>query len=129
MHVAWGMAVTQSGAETDNIVALGFSHQRCTFAIANQDGQPRTNFIVWMERRGIPYLSRVHQEFGRMEYYNRIGLPIYYISSLSKILWFADNLPDVFEKDAIIWPISNFIFAALESKILRSIMLPPRSMG
>ncbi len=113
MLEAWRMAVRQSGVDTKYIAALGFSHQRCTFAFADINGQPLTNFIVWMDRRGIPYLDKVHQQIGRMDYYQLTGLPIYYISSLSKILWFADQMPDLFEHNARIWPISNFVLARL----------------
>ncbi len=110
---AWRMAVRQSGVNTNNIAALGFSHQRCTFSIVDLSGQPLTNFIVWMDRRGIPYLDRVNQQIGRTDYYQITGLPIYYISSLSKILWFADQMPELLKNNARIWPISNLILNRL----------------
>ncbi len=110
---AWKMAVEKSIVNTNEIAALGFSHQRCTFAFADANGQPLSNFIVWMDRRGIPYLDRVNQQIGRMNYYQITGLPIYYISSLSKILWFADLMPEMFDHGARIWPISNFILNRL----------------
>jgi len=110
---AWEIAVELAEVDTKKIEALGFSHQRCTFAFADDSGQPLIKFIVWMDRRGIPYLDRIHQDIGREDYYQTTGLPVYYISSLPKILWFADQMPEIFKQTSHIWPISNFILTRL----------------
>lgn len=113
MLAAWKATVEQAKVDTNKIKVLGFSHQRCTFAFADDAGQPLTRFIVWMDRRGIPYLEKIHQDIGREDYYRITGLPIYYISSLSKILWFADQMPELSRRASRIWPISNFIMTRL----------------
>jgi xylulokinase len=111
--VAWQDAVEKARISTKNILAVGVSHQRCTFALADQDGKPISNLIVWMDRRGIPYLQQVHDLIGLKKYYEITGLPIYYISSLSKILWFRHQAEELFRATSHIWPIANFIFARM----------------
>ena len=97
----------------EDVRAIGFSHQRCTFALAGADHQPLTNLIVWMDQRGVPYLDSIHERVGLPSYYDVTGLPIYYISSLSKLLWLRANIPGARDVGVRIWPISNFMMARM----------------
>lgn len=106
-------ALDTSGLDPADVRAIGFSHQRCTFALADADGQPVTDLVVWMDQRGLSYLDLVHERVGLSSYYDTTGLPIYYISSLSKLLWLRDNLPAARDAGVRMWPISNFILARL----------------
>lgn len=110
--IAWKSTLAQARINTSDIAAIGFSHQRCTFAFADDHGQPLSPLIVWMDRRGIPYLDKVRQLVDRMDYYRLVGLPVYYISSLSKILWFADHVPELVRQSRV-WPISSFIITRM----------------
>jgi xylulokinase len=106
-------AVEQASIPPEQIAAVGFSHQRCTFALADDEGQPLTDFIVWMDQRGLPYLDKIREKIAPSQYYERTGLPIYYISSLTKLLWLRDYAPEPYRRAARIWPISNFMLARL----------------
>jgi xylulokinase len=66
-----------------------------------------------MDRRGIPYLEPWRQSTPLPIYYEITGLPIYYISSLSKILWFKDKASSLFTSAAHIWPIASLIAARM----------------
>lgn len=110
---AWKAALSQSGVDSSQIQALGFSHQRCTFAFADRNGRPLTNLIVWMDHRGIPCLEDWQRATPLSSYYDIVGLPIYYISSLSKILWFKQYAPEIYHAAESIWPITNFIVSRL----------------
>lgn len=110
---SWKAALRQAEIDPRQIQALGFSHQRCSFAFADRDGRPLTNLIVWMDHRGIPCLEDWQRATPPEAYYDIVGLPIYYISSLSKILWFRQHAPEIYRAAAFIWPISNFIIRRL----------------
>lgn len=97
------------GIDAKKIVTVGFSHQRCTFGLVDEDGHPLTNLIVWMDKRGFKYLDEIRAVVGNQEYYRITGLPIYYISSITKLLWLRDNMEN-FSRVAKVWPISNYIF-------------------
>lgn len=106
-------ALAQAGVSGDDIAAVGFSHQRCTFALADENGQPLSPLVVWMDQRGVPYLDRIRQQVSLPDYYTVTGLPIYYISSLSKLLWLRDQQPELYARARRVWPITNFILARL----------------
>ena len=97
------------GTDKSKITAVGFSHQRCTFGLVDKNGAPLTNLVVWMDKRGFKYLDEIKSAVGSKEYYRITGLPIYYISSITKLLWLRDNL-EKFDDVWKIWPISNYIF-------------------
>jgi len=111
----WEKIKQDPRVKLDAIAAIGFSHQRCTFALVDEHGSPLTPLIVWMDKRGIRYLPEIESGINKKDYYNVIGLPIYYISSISKLLWLRDNL-DGFAKTYKIWPITNFILQKLGIK-------------
>jgi xylulokinase len=106
-------ALDRAGITADAIDAVGFSHQRCTFALVDANNNPLTEFIVWMDQRGLPQLDAVHERVGLSSYYDITGLPIYYISSLSKILWLRDHQPEAYKPARSIWPISNFLLTRM----------------
>lgn len=97
----------------DEIIGISISQQRCTFAFADKNGNPLTNLIVWMDRRGIGYLDEIREKIDPISYYERQGLPIYQVSSLSKIYWFYKEKPDIYEQAAHVWPIANFLAVKL----------------
>lgn len=109
-------AYIQANAKPDEIIGIAFSQQRCTFAFADSDGNPLTNLIVWMDRRGIGYLDEIRAKIDPDQYYERQGLPIYQVSSLSKIYWFLHETPNLYQKAAYVWPIANFIAVRLGIK-------------
>lgn len=102
-------AKEKAEAQPDEIHVIGFSQQRCTFGLADRQGLPISDLIAWMDRRGLPFLPRVTNLIGRENYYRTTGLPIYYISSLSKLLWFKENAETLYDSTHRIWPIANFI--------------------
>jgi xylulokinase len=106
-------ALNEACASPGDVAAVGFSHQRCTFALADADGAPLTHLIVWMDQRGLPYLDEIRQCIGVPAYYDVAGLPIYYISSLSKLLWLRENASDVYQSAQRVWPITNFMLARM----------------
>ena len=106
-------AMSAGSVAAEDIVAIGFSHQRCTFALADASQQPLTNLIVWMDQRGLPFLDFVRERFDLPRYYEVTGLPIYFISSLSKLLWLQHRTPDLYRSAMRLWPISNFIMARM----------------
>lgn len=116
MLIAWENASQSAHIQTRHLLGLSFSQQRCTFALADSDGHPLTNFYVWMDRRGIGCLQDVHDRIGLTDYYEITGLPIYYISSLSKILWVKKQLPVVYHSAKKILPIAGFIMARMGVK-------------
>ena len=65
--------------------ALVLTHQRGTFAPADTNGRALDDYIVWMDRRGVPVCDRLQETLGHA-YYDRVLQPIQPYSGFSKMV-------------------------------------------
>lgn len=70
--------------------ALVLTHQRGTFAPADTSGQALDDYIVWMDRRGVPVCDRLHQALGHT-YYDRTLMPIQPYPGFSKMVFLEEH--------------------------------------
>jgi xylulokinase len=70
-----------------SIRAIVLSVHRGTVIPLRADGEPLSNFLVWMDKRGLPIVEELIEKPGRAEYYNISGHPISHVSGISKVLW------------------------------------------
>jgi len=106
-------ALAEAAVTAADITGIGFSHQRGTFLLADESGAPLTNFVVWMDHRGVPYLDFIRERMEPLSYYDITGVPIYFVSSLSKLVWFAQEQPDLYRRAHRVWPIAHYIMARM----------------
>lgn len=81
-----------------DIAAVGVSSQRATFVPLDKDGKPLTRFIGWQDKRSILQCDRIERLIGAERYYQIAGLPIEPTAAVSKILWFKEQAPEIFER-------------------------------
>ena len=86
------------------IKAIALSLQRGTVIPLDRDGQPLSDFIVWMDKRGLPITEWMESQVDPMTYYNIAGHPISYISGVSKVLWIHRYAKDIQSKIHVIAP-------------------------
>lgn len=106
-------ALAQAAIDPADITGIGFSHQRGTFALVDAAGVPLHDFVVWMDHRGVPYLDDIRARMEPLSYYDITGVPIYFVSSLSKLVWFAHERPDLVRAAWRMWPIASVIMARM----------------
>jgi xylulokinase len=87
----------QSGCNKREIAAAAISSQRATFALLDRFGNPLTNFIGWQDARSIKQCEQIEKTIGSRQYYEISGLPVSTTAAISKILWFKENNPTLFE--------------------------------
>lgn len=75
------------GYSSGHVKAIALSLQRGTVIPLDRDGQPLSNFIVWMDKRGFPLIEDMEKKVGSKTYYEISGHPISYITGVSKVLW------------------------------------------
>ncbi len=106
-------ALAQAAIDPASIAGIGFSHQRGTFALVGETGAPLHDFVVWMDHRGVPYLDEIRARMEPLSYYDITGVPIYFVSSLSKLVWFARERPALVDAAWRMWPIASVIMARM----------------
>jgi xylulokinase len=97
----------------DDIAAVGVSSQRATFVPLDKDGKPLTRFIGWQDKRSIRQCELMERRVGAERYYKIAGLPIEPTAAVSKVLWFKEHTPEVFERTNIFASTQNVHLAQL----------------
>lgn len=91
-----------SEQDPNRVGAVVVSVQRGSVTVLNQDLEPLSNLIVWMDARGLQQVERLHQVIGNDKYYQISGHPIVPITGVSKVLWVHQQAPELWEKTAVI---------------------------
>lgn len=90
--------------KNNEIGVICLTVQRGTIIALESNGRHLDNFVVWMDKRGLPIVDQIKQIVSKEEYYKISGHPLSYITGLSKILWYKHNMLDLWEKINILAP-------------------------
>jgi xylulokinase len=80
------------------IAAIVVTVQRGSVVPLDEDGEPLTDLIVWMDQRGLGQVERLQTVVGNETYYNISGHPIVPITGISKVLWLHQEASEIWEK-------------------------------
>lgn len=80
--------------EVKQIQGLGITNQRETVIGWDPSGKPYYNAIVWCDTRSKDICDRFTEAHGN-KYKERTGLPVSTYFTLFKIIWLAENVPEV----------------------------------
>jgi xylulokinase len=92
------------GYKATAVKAIALALQRGTVIPLDRNGQPLSNFIVWMDKRGLPITKWMESRVSRLAYYDTSGHPISYITGVSKVLWIHQCAQDIQSKIYVIAP-------------------------
>ena len=99
------------GFHPATVKAIALALQRGTVIPLDRDGQPLSDFIVWMDKRGLSITEWMKNQMSPVAYYEMSGHPISYITGVSKILWIHRYAQDIQSK--------TYVFASPETLFLR----------
>jgi len=109
-------AITKSGVDTSEIVSLSVTNQRETIVPVGKNGEVLFNAIVWQDRRTTDQVDFIKNKIGLDKIYETTGLTIDPYFSATKILWFKDKKPDIYQKAHKFLLVSDFIIHKLTGK-------------
>ncbi|KAF5127461.1 Glycerol kinase [Metarhizium anisopliae] len=100
------------GHSREQIVAIGITNQRETTIVWDKTtGKALYNGIVWTDTRNVDIVRRLKTRIGAGELTGRCGLPLSTYSSVGRLLWLLENVPEV--KDA--YEKGNLAFGTVDS--------------
>ncbi len=108
-RVAWMLMAEATreavaGSDLRMIGAISLANHRGTAIALDHDGLPLSEFIVWMDKRGLPWTDWLADRIGAADYYDACGHPIVSYTGITKLLWFQHEAPDVWVRSAVIGP-------------------------
>jgi xylulokinase len=109
MEYMWGHICTasqevlqKSGVDPKAIGSLGFSSQRGTFVLVDNDAKPLANSIVWSCGRASEELAWIRENLGADRFHELSGVPLSGLWSYAKMKWVVDHQPELLDRAALI---------------------------
>ncbi len=99
--------------DSDEVAAAAISNHRGTAIALDRDGNPLSEFVVWMDKRGVPAVEWLLEHVGLDAYYHTCGHPIVSYTGITKVLWFQRSAPEIWRKAAVIAPPQTFFLKRL----------------
>ena len=93
-----------TGYKPGDVICISLSLQRGTVVPIRKNGDPVTNLIVWMDKRGLPYVEEIVKEVGKDRYYLISGHPITYVNGTGKLLWLQQEANSVWQNVEVVGP-------------------------
>ncbi|NVM44087.1 MAG: hypothetical protein HWN79_04130 [Candidatus Lokiarchaeota archaeon] len=110
------IAIKRSGIDRSEIVSLSVTNQRETIVPVDITGKPLHNALVWQDRRTTNQVDYIKSKIGIDRIYRTTGLTIDPYFSATKILWFKDEKPEIYQKTHKFLLVSDYIIYKLTGK-------------
>ncbi|MFW9948822.1 MAG: FGGY-family carbohydrate kinase [Candidatus Thorarchaeota archaeon] len=111
-------AIKKSGIDKSEIVSLSVTNQRETIVPVDKEGNPLHNAIVWQDRRTTNQVDYIKKKVGIERIYKITGLTIDPYFSATKILWFKEKKPNIYQNAHKFLLVSDFIIYKLTGKYI-----------
>lgn len=121
-------AITKSGVDKSEIISLSVTNQRETIVPIDIDGNPLHNALVWQDRRTTDQVEFIKNKIGADKIYETTGLTIDPYFSATKILWFKDKKPEIYQKTHKFLLVSDFILYKLTGQFCTDFSNASRTM-
>lgn len=110
-----------SGIAPSEIAGVGIDGQSWSAITIDKEGKVLTNTPIWMDTRAQSICDRVNQEIGAEKIFELCGNMLQPSYTTAKILWYKENLPDIYEKIDKILQSNSFIAYRLTGAITQDI--------
>jgi glycerol kinase len=118
IKITISLAIKKSGIDPSEIVSLSVTNQRETIVPVDKEGNPLHNALVWQDRRTTKEVEYIKRKIGIDKIYSTTGLTIDPYFSATKILWFKNNKPEIYNKTHKFLLVSDFILHKLTGQFV-----------
>ncbi len=99
----------KAGVDKDDIAGIGVDGQSWSAIAVDKDGQVLTNTPIWMDTRADAICKRLNQEIGEAEVFELAGNSLQAAYTTAKIIWYQENMPEVYKNIDKILQSNSFI--------------------
>lgn len=97
-----------------DISAIAIDTQCETIIFADENGNPLTDAIVWLDNRATNQAEKIKQHFGNKKVYDVTGQPeITATWPAAKVLWVKENKPEIFARIKKIFLLEDYLIFRL----------------
>ena len=96
------------------VYAFSIDTQCETLIVADKDGDPLMNAIVWLDNRASKQAEEIKAHFGNKKVYDVTGQPeITATWPAAKMLWIKENQPEVYKKSGKVFLLEDYLLYRL----------------
>ena len=90
--------VQKAGIDPAEIAGVGIDGQSWSAIALDKEGKVLTNTPIWMDTRAQDICERLNKEIGEDKIFEVAGNSLQPSYTTAKIIWYKENLPEVYEK-------------------------------
>jgi len=83
---------------SDPVKSVGFSVLGAGIIPIDKNLNPVYNCITALDNRSVKQVRELEKKFGRNELYHETGMPSHPFCVINKLVWFKEEMPEVFDK-------------------------------
>lgn len=112
-----------------DIAALAIDTQCETMIVADENGKPLQNAIVWLDNRAAEQADEIKARFGNRAVYDVTGQPeITATWPASKLLWIREKTPQIFQKIRKVFLLEDYLLFRLTGNFVTEKTLQSSSL-
>ena len=93
----------------DHINALAFGGILHSVIPVDRECKPMERAMIWSDMRAREQCERLRKKLDQKRVHKRTGCPLHPLYLAPRLLWFSENMPDVFQKTARFISIKEFV--------------------
>lgn len=101
--------IQKAGIKPEEIVGVGVDGQSWSAIPVDKDGKVLANTPIWMDTRANDICDRLNKEIGERTIFNLAGNSLQPSYTTAKILWYKENMPQIYENTYKILQSNSFI--------------------
>lgn len=109
-------AIDMSQINPKDIAGIGVDGQSWSAIALDKDGEVLTNTPIWMDTRSQKVCDRLNQQIGKDRIFELCGNSLQPSYTTPKILWYKENMPEVYKKTTTILQSNSYIVYMLTGK-------------
>lgn len=109
--------IRKAGIQPEEIAGVGIDGQSWSAIAIDKGGKVLTNTPIWMDTRAQSICDRLNEEIGEDEIFRIAGNSLQPSYTTAKILWYKENLPEVYSKIYKILQSNSYIAFKLTCQI------------
>lgn len=109
--------IRKAGIQPEEIAGVGIDGQSWSAIAIDKAGKVLTNTPIWMDIRAQSICDRLNEEIGEDEIFRIAGNSLQPSYTTAKILWYKENLPEVYSKIYKILQSNSYIAFKLTGQI------------
>lgn len=111
----------KGGLSPEKIAGIGIDGQSWSAIAIDENGKVLTNTPIWMDTRAQGICERLNNEIGEDVIFRVAGNSLQPSYTTAKILWYKENLPDVYKRICKVLQSNSFIAFRLTGAVTQDI--------